>query len=71
MVFYSDEWLAVVQNFSRPQSERVEKELQVLFKESGLNSIMECNKATVVYLDITLNLLDGTYKPYQKSENTL
>ena len=28
-------------------------------------------KTTVDYLDITLNLLDGTYKPYQKPENTL
>ena len=71
MVFYRDEGLAVVQNFSGPQTERVEKELQVLFKEFGLNSVMECNKATAVYLDLTLNLLHGTYKPYQKSENTL
>ena len=56
---------------SGPQSEKVKKELQVLFKEFGLNLIIESNKTTVDDLDSTLNLLDGTYKPYQKSENTL
>ena len=56
---------------SGPQSEKDKKELQVLFKKYGLNLIIECNKTTVNYLDITLNLLDGTYKPYQKPENKL
>ena len=42
-----------------------------MFKRFGLNLIIECNKTTVDYLDITLNLLDGTYRPYQKPENTL
>ena len=56
---------------SGPQSEKVKKELQVLFKKFGLNLIIECNKTTVNYPDITLNLLDGTYKPYQEPENTL
>ena len=41
------------------------------FKKYGLNLIIECNKTIVNYLDITLNLLDGTYKPYQKPENTI
>ena len=56
---------------SVPQSEKVKKELQVLFKKFHLNLIIESNKTTVDYLDTTLNLLDGTYKPYQKPENTL
>ena len=45
-------------------------ESQVLFKEFRLNLIFKCNKTTVNYLDIILNLLDGTYKPYQKPEKT-
>ena len=32
---------------------------------------MECNKAIVDYLDITLDLKNGTYKPYQKPDSTL
>ena len=55
---------------SGPQSEKV-KELLVMFKEFSLNLIIECNETTVDYLDIGLNLLDGTYKPYQKPENTV
>ena len=69
--FLKDDGLAVVKNMRGPQSKKVTKELQVLFKEFGLNLIIEYNKATVDYLDITLNLLDGTYKPCQKPENTL
>ena len=47
-----------------------------VFKSNKLNSsflnlIIECNKTTVDDLDITLNLLDETYTPYQKPENTL
>ena len=45
---------------SGPESEKVKKELQVLFKKFGLNLIIECIKTTVDYLDITLNLFDGT-----------
>ena len=56
---------------SGPQSKKVKKELQVLFQKFGLNLIIECNKTTVNYIDITLTLLNGTYKPYQKPENTL
>ena len=56
---------------SGPQSKKVKKELQVLFKNFGLNLIIECNKTTVNCIDITLSLLEGTYKPYQKPENTL
>ena len=56
---------------SGPQSKKVKKELQVLFKKFGLNLIIECNKTAVNYIDITLSLLDGTHKPYQKPENTL
>ena len=68
---YRDNGLAVVKNMSGPQSENVKKELQVSFKKFGLNSIIECDKTTVDYLEIPLNLLDGIYKPYQKPENTL
>ena len=56
---------------SGPLSEKVKKELQVLFKEIGLDLIIESNETTVDYLDITLDWLNGTYKPYQKPENTL
>ena len=48
---------------SGQQSVKFKKELQVSFRELGLNVIIECNKTTADYLSITQNLLDGTYKP--------
>ena len=56
---------------SGPQSEKVKKELQILYKKFGLDLIIGYKKTTVDYLDITPNLLDGAYKPSQKPENTL
>ena len=36
---------------SGSQLGKVKKELQVLFKKSGLNLIIECNKTNANYLD--------------------
>ena len=38
---------------------------QAIFKENNL--VIECNKETVDYLDITLNLNNGTFKSYHKT----
>ena len=40
---------------------------QVIFKENNLEIVIECNKEIANYLDITLNLNDGTFKPYYKT----
>ena len=37
--------------------------IYILFKENGLSLETECNLKTVYYLDITLDLNTGTYKP--------
>ena len=50
---YRDDGLAIANNMNGPQSKIVKKELQVLFKKFGLKLIIECNKTTVDYLDIT------------------
>ena len=42
---------------------KVKKQLQKLFKNNGLNVIIECNMKIVNYLDVTFNLNDGTYRP--------
>ena len=68
---YRDDGLGILKNMSGPQSEKVKKDIKAIFKEEGLDLIIECNKNIVDYLDITLNLKDGTYKPYQKPDNTL
>ena len=40
--------------------------MQRLFKEYDLEIIAESNQKIVNYLDVTLNLKDGTFRPYHK-----
>ena len=37
-----------------------------MFKQKGLQIIIECNLKVVNYLDVTFNLNDGSYQPYRK-----
>ena len=59
---YKDDNLAVFKNISGPESERIKKNFQSLFKKYG-GEIIACNKKVIDYLDVTFNLKDGTYKP--------
>lgn len=70
---YRDDGLSVFKNVSGSQSERIKKDLKSKFREygDGLEIVIECNKKIVNYLDITLNLNDGTYRPYSKPDNKL
>ena len=63
---YRDDGLAVFKNISGPQSEKLKKEFQNVFNDNHLKIEIKCNLKIVDYLDITLNLNDGTYKPYRK-----
>ena len=36
-----------------------------------MDVIIECNMKIVNYLDVTFNLNDGTYRPYQKPDNII
>ena len=61
-------WL---KNKSGLQSEQVKKNIQKIFKELGLDIIIQCNMKVVNCLDVTFNLNDGTYKPYRKPNNEI
>ena len=37
-----------------------------MFKQTGLQKIIECNLKVINYLDVTFNLNDGSYPPYRK-----
>ena len=63
---YRDDGLAVFENTSGPQSEKNKKTFQKIFKNKGLDIIINCNMKIVNYLDVTLNLNDGSYRPYKK-----
>ena len=66
---YRDDGLAILKNKSEPQSEQVKKNIQRIFKEHGLDIIIQCNMKIVNYLDVTFNLNNRTYKPYTKPNN--
>ena len=50
--------------FSGLKMENIKKRLRKVFKNSGLDIIIECNTKIVNYLDVTFNLNGGTYPPY-------
>ena len=63
---YRDDGFAILKNTSGPEAEKLQKKLQQLFKEKDLDIIIQCNLKITNYLDVTLNLNDGSYRPYRK-----
>ena len=64
---YSDDGLAILKNTGGPEEAKKFKEkLQKLFKEKDLDIIIECNLKITNYLNITLNLNNGSCHPYRK-----
>ena len=55
-----DDGLAILKNTSGPEAEKLKKKFQKLFKEKDLDIIAQCNLKVTNYLDITLNLNDGS-----------
>ena len=66
---YRDDGLAALGNKSGPHSEQLKKNIQKIFKEHGLDVIVQCNRKIVNYLDVTFNLNEETCKPYTKPNN--
>lgn len=66
---YRDDGLAVTKNQSGPQNERTKKFLQKVFKDRGLDIIIQCNMKVADYLDITLNLTTGSTSPFRKADD--
>ena len=64
---YRDDGLVILKNTSGPEAEKLKKKkIQKFFKEKDLDIFVQCNLKTTNYLDITLNLNDGSYHPYRK-----
>ena len=63
---YRDDGLVVFKNISDPLSGKIKKDFQAIFNENSLKIELKCNSQIVDYLDVTLNLTDGTHKPYRK-----
>jgi hypothetical protein len=70
-VLYRDDGLAIFKNKSGQQMERIKKHFVKIFKNNNLSISINCNIKIVNYLDLTLNLIDNSFQPYSKPENTL
>ena len=67
---YRDDGLAVCKATPR-EIEKIKQQVSNVFKSNGLKITIEANKKTVHFLDVTLNLTSGTYKPFMKPNNKL
>ena len=55
--------------YLKTQLERIKKSLQKTFKEFGLEIVAESNYLRIInYLDATLNLNDGFFRPCAKPD---
>ena len=58
---YRDDGLGIFKNTNGPQSAKIKKTFQKMFKSKGLDIIINCNMKIVKYLDVTLNLNNASY----------
>ena len=60
---YRDDGLRVVKNKSGTETEKIKKNIQKIFKENKLDTVIQCNMKIVSYLDVSLNLSNSNYSP--------
>ena len=68
---YRDNKLGVFKNKSGPESEKIRKSIQAIFRENELKITIQCNLKIVDYLDVTFNLTDSSYRPFNKTNNEI
>ena len=68
---HRDDGLALFKSINGHRVDKIREEVHQLFKENRLSLEIECNLKTVNYLDITLDLNTGTYKPYRKPNDEI
>ena len=67
---YRDDGLAVSSATCR-QIELMKKRICTIFENNGLKVTIEASAKQVNFLDVTLDLTNGIYKPYMKENNVL
>ena len=67
---YTDNPLMIQEYINGPQIDQLRKEIIKIFKEIGFKIDIEINFKIVDFLDVTFNLINGSYKPYKKPNNT-
>ena len=68
---HRDDELVLLRNTSKQKTDRIRKDIIEIFKKPGFKIEIKTNLHIVDFLDVTFNLLDGTYKPYKKPNGQL
>ena len=68
---YKDDGLVLLGNTSKQKTDRIRKGIIEIFKNAGFKIEIKANLHIANFLNVTFNLLDGTYKPYKKSNEQL
>ena len=66
---YRDNGLGVFKNKSGPESEKIKKSIQAIFRKNELKITIQRNLKIVDYLDVAFNLTDSSYRPFNKTNN--
>ena len=67
---YRDDGI-IITNGSEKENDQLRKKIEALFKEKGLDITAQCNRQVVDFLDVSLDLRDGTHWPYVKENNKI
>ena len=68
---YRDDGLALLRNLNGQETEKVRKNIIRVFKDIAFSLEIETNLKEVDFLDVSLNLQNGTYRPYKKPNDRL
>ena len=68
---YRDDGLLVLKHENGQKSDKMRKKIIQIFKNIGFEIEIKAMLKIVDFLDITLNLKDGSYKPYKKPNDKL
>ena len=68
---YRDDEFSAFKNKSSTQLKRIKKSLQKIFNDFGLEIVAESNLRIVNYLDVILNLNEGSFKLYHKPDDII
>ena len=66
---YRDDGLAVIDNASGPQMDKIRKQMHDIFKKHNLSITTEINLSATDFLDVSFNLSQNTYFPFRKPGN--
>ena len=68
---YRDDGLILLRNLNGQQMDKKRKAVIKIFKDIGFSIDIQTNLKEVDFVDVTLNLQNGTYRPYKKPNDKL